>query len=184
MSNKSTPGLLAALICGLIAIGMVFGASLWVLAGIAGVLVYSLSYLLAQAWGSAVTVDRGESDRGESDRSETEPEGTQRGGTRVGNPRWTTGDMEVRQGSRVPIKVSVTNTSKLPLAWVLVEDLIPRDETAGNSAATNSAAGTGSGELSYRPPLEIEGARIGVFLLAPGAKRTLEYTISCRRRGY
>lgn len=128
---------------------MVFGASLWVLAGIAGVLIYSLSYLIAQTWGSAITIERTCGGR-ESD------------------------DLEVREGSKVPVAITIHNRSRWPLAWVLVEDLLPRDKTSPAQRESTS----------IRPPLELIGSRVGVFLLAPGAEQKLEYTIDCRRRGY
>jgi uncharacterized protein (DUF58 family) len=55
----------------------------------------------------------------------------------------------------------------LPVAWLLVEDLLPYS--------------------AYKLPptaLEIEGSRIEVMLLHGSETRTLSYRITCRRRGY
>lgn len=87
-------------------------------------------------------------------------------------------DLEIRIGSKVPMVVSVTNTGKLPVAWVLAEDLMPR-LTATQGEETDS-----SSELYRAAPLTIDGPRLAVLSLMPGQTKHIRYTIHCRRRGY
>lgn len=126
-----------AAICALLLSGMLFGASLWVLAAaVAGMLV-GVNYFLAKTWSQATVASR------EGD------------------------DLEVKRGSKIPVKVTLTNTSRIPVLWLLVEDLLPRGTTS-----------------SERPTLEIEGQRVQVILLWAGQSRTIEYSVKCTRRGY
>ncbi|MEL6108706.1 MAG: DUF58 domain-containing protein [Planctomycetota bacterium] len=67
----------------------------------------------------------------------------------------------------MPVRLTVTNTSRIPVFWVLVEDLVP------------------PWALLYEPPtLEIEGSRLRVLLLWPGESQDVEYNVTCNRRGY
>jgi uncharacterized protein (DUF58 family) len=67
----------------------------------------------------------------------------------------------------LPIEVKLTNRSRLPVLWLLVEDLLPRWATC------------------FDPPtLQVEGDRVQVLLLGAGETRSLTYEIKCNRRGY
>ncbi len=74
---------------------------------------------------------------------------------------------ELEIGECLEVVIDVTNRSWLPIGWIVVEDLLPRSAMAIRPVA-----------------LEIEGARIAVFLLRPGQTRQLSYRVICRRRGY
>lgn len=117
--------------------GMLFGAALWVLAAVAAGLLVGANYFLAKTWATATTAKR------------------------------LSPNDEVKIGSRVPVQLLVTNGSKIPVLWFLVEDLLPRMATDPQNRA-----------------LEIEGTRIAVMLLWPGQTRHLDYEILCHRRGY
>ncbi len=116
---------------------MLFGASLWVLAAIAGAMILVVNKFLANTWANSTIAVRSGADR------------------------------EVKIGSCIPVEIEITNTSRLPVFWLLVEDLLPRWATF------------------YDPPaLQVDGDRVRVMLLMPGAKRTLAYQIKCNQRGY
>jgi len=66
---------------------------------------------------------------------------------------------EVEVGDHVRVTVSVTNSGLLPLAWLLVEDLVI-------------------------PPMETEGRRGELAWLMPGGRVRLRYQLRCPRRGY
>jgi uncharacterized protein (DUF58 family) len=126
-----------AVIALLISLGMIFGSALWVLAGITGVLVLATSYGMSAIWADAATVSR------------------------------DGGDQEVKIGTQLPVRIKVTNSGKLPLLWVLVEDLLPRMHSRPNA-----------------PSIPYEGTRLGVFLIGSGKEIRLEYTVDLKRRGY
>ena len=70
-------------------------------------------------------------------------------------------------GDSVAVVVNIQNTGKLPIPWCLVEDLLPRRA------------------LIHEPPnLAVEGRRLQLSMLRPGAKQTLLYQLTCNRRGY
>ena len=77
------------------------------------------------------------------------------------------GDQELKIGSRLPIEITVTNTSRVPVLWLLVEDLLPKWIAFGDP-----------------PTIQVDGERIAVLLLMPGKTRTLKYELKCNRRGY
>lgn len=124
-------------VAALLLIGMVFGASLWVLAAIAAGLLIAANYFLAKTWAGATIA------------------------TRAG------GDVELKLGSRVPVEISLHNTAKIPVLWVLAEDLMPR-------WATDAA----------QPTLDIDGDRLGVLMLWPDETKKLSYEVKVYRRGY
>ncbi|QEG41739.1 DUF58 domain-containing protein [Roseimaritima ulvae] len=127
----------AAIVASLLLLGMLFGAALWLYAAYAAVGMLLANRLLAQAWSRSVTAVR------------------------------TAGMLEVEVGAVVPIEIEVRNTGRLPIVWMLAEDLLPRKA------------------LMYNPPaLEVEGERLQVFLLPPGASRFVRYRLRCNRRGY
>lgn len=86
---------------------MLFGASLWVLAGIVVMLLLAINSALARSWSQNTVA------------------------VRIG------GDVEVRVGSNIPICLEVTNNGKWPVGWLLVEDLVPRWAMAGRQSTMN-----------------------------------------------
>lgn len=124
-------------ICALLAAGMVFGASLWIIAAIAGGLLLAVNAWLTKSWSeSAVAARQGQ-------------------------------DSEVKIGATVPVEIAITNSSRVPILWLLVEDLLPRWAT-----------------FFDQPALEVEGDRVKVMLLWGGETRQVAYRICCHRRGY
>ncbi len=134
--SKPTFGVIAA-ICGLLLIGMLFGASLWVLAAIVAGMLLALNHFLAKTWSTKTFASR---------------EGA---------------DVEVKIGSQIAIKLSITNRSRIPVLWMLVEDLLPW-QARGDS----------------RPMLEVIGQRLQVLLLWGGETKSMQYDLVCKRRGY
>lgn len=126
-----------AVIAALLLAGMTFGASLWLLAAYAGVLMIGTGFWFASQWHGAAVAVRHD------------------------------GAVELEVGQSTDIVVDITNRSKLPIAWLLVEDLLPKAAFAQRS-----------------PALRIDGSRIEVFFLPAGQTRQLRYRITCQRRGY
>ncbi|MFG0262678.1 MAG: DUF58 domain-containing protein [Novipirellula sp. JB048] len=127
-------------ICALFLVGMLFGASLWVLAALAAAILVGVNRSLANHWTRCTVAVR------------------------------HSGDVEHRIGARIEVEVTVTNHSRLPVVWVLVEDLLPAP--AIQQAAVSTSA------------LTIEGDRIEVMMLWGGQSKSLRYRVRCRRRGY
>ena len=70
-------------------------------------------------------------------------------------------------GDSVAVVVNVQNTGNLPIPWVLLEDLLPREA------------------LFYDPPnLSVHGRRVQLAMLWGHERRSLLYQITCNRRGY
>src|SRR5439155_25221001 len=70
-------------------------------------------------------------------------------------------------GQTVAVVVKVRNTGRLPIAWVLMEDLLPRSA------------------LAFNPPsLGVKGSRLQVASLRRGARHSMLYQLQCNRRGY
>ncbi len=134
--NEPSPSFsIIAAISALLLCGMLFGASLWILAGIAAALVLLANKFLAETWSkSTIAVRSG-------------------------------ADSEVKLGSRILVEIEVTNTSRVPVFWVLVEDLLP-------------------GWATITETLAVDGDRINVLLLWAGQTKKLSYEIRCNRRGY
>jgi uncharacterized protein (DUF58 family) len=126
-----------AAICAILLAGMVFGASLWILVAIVAAMLVAINWYLAKTWAAATVAVR------------------------------SGGDQEVKIGSIVPVDISFTNTSRIPVLWLLVEDLLPRFATASDP-----------------PTLKVRGDRIRVMLLWGGETRKLHYEVTCHRRGY
>jgi uncharacterized repeat protein (TIGR01451 family) len=75
--------------------------------------------------------------------------------------------LEARVGDTVAVVVTIENHGSLPVAWVLLEDLLPRDA------------------ILYDPPwLKVAGRRVQLSMLAPKSKKQLLYQLTCNRRGY
>lgn len=78
------------------------------------------------------------------------------------------GNLEpVEAGSEVKIKVRLRNVGYWPVAWVLIEDLLPK------------------AALRQKPPrLRLKGKRLKLAMIGPGKSVTLKYTLLCDMRGY
>jgi uncharacterized protein (DUF58 family) len=74
---------------------------------------------------------------------------------------------QVEIGQKVALVVTLRNTSRWPILWLLVEDLLPPEA------------------LIHVPPrLVVEGARVRLWMLSAGGRRTLTYQVTPTRRGY
>ncbi len=70
-------------------------------------------------------------------------------------------------GETANVIVTVRNAGRLPVAWVLVEDLLPR------------------GALVHDPPnLQVRGRRVMLAMLRGESEKELTYQLTCHRRGY
>lgn len=118
-------------------IGLAFGASLWVLAAIVAASVILINRFLANTWTQCTVATR------------------------------TGGDKELEIGDSLSVEVTLTNTSRFPVFWVLAEDLVPHWAT-----------------IHTPPTLDVQGDRLKVLLMWPGKSRHLRYSIQCNRRGY
>ncbi len=73
----------------------------------------------------------------------------------------------VNIGDTVAVVVKVKNTGLLPVAWMLLEDLLPRHA------------------LLHSPPnLLVTGRRLQLAMLKSFGRKTLFYQLKCNRRGY
>ena len=128
---------LIAGICFVLLCGMLFGASLWILAAVAAGAVLYANKFMAQTWTRSVIATR------------------------------NAPDDELKVGDTMTVTVELTNTGRLPVFWVLAEDLLPRWTTTSDP-----------------PTLAVEGERTRVLMLWAGQSKTLAYSIQCNRRGY
>jgi uncharacterized repeat protein (TIGR01451 family) len=70
-------------------------------------------------------------------------------------------------GDNVAVVVTLRNTGRWPVAWVLLEDLLPRDA------------------LMFDPPrLRVGGRRVQLTMLRPAGRKTMLYQLTPTRRGY
>ncbi len=70
-------------------------------------------------------------------------------------------------GETISIVMQLSNRSRLPIPWLLIEDLLPRHA------------------LAFNPPsLGVRGRRIAVISLRAESTQTLTYQLDCNRRGY
>lgn len=70
-------------------------------------------------------------------------------------------------GDSVAVVVNVRNGGRLPVPWLLLEDLLPRRA------------------LIHDPPnLRVQGRRIKLAMLRPGGSGSILYQLQCNRRGY
>jgi uncharacterized protein (DUF58 family) len=121
----------------LLLLGMFFGASLWLYAAYAAIGMLGISRLLAEIWSRSPQAIRHR------------------------------GPLEAEIGTTIPIEIEIRNQGRLPIPWLLVEDLLPRRA------------------LMFQPPaLQVDGTRIRVMLLAARRSRLLAYRLTCNRRGY
>ncbi len=70
-------------------------------------------------------------------------------------------------GDTVPVMITLENAGWLPIAWVLIEDMLPRRA------------------ISYQPPsLAVKGSRTQLAMLRGHGRHTMLYQLRCNRRGY
>src|SRR5437667_1145469 len=70
-------------------------------------------------------------------------------------------------GDRITVDVTVQNTGALPVPWVLLEDLLPKQAVEQNP-----------------PRLRIKGKRIQIRMLRPQQQIIMHYQVRCQLRGY
>ncbi|WP_052031931.1 DUF58 domain-containing protein [Novipirellula maiorica] len=138
-SPKVSFGMVAG-ICAVLLVGMLFGASLWVLAAVAAAILVGVNWFLANSWTDSTIAVR------------------------------HSGNVEHKLGSVIDVEITLTNQSRLPILWILVEDLLPRPAIQTGAVSTSA--------------LEIEGDRVQVMMLWAGESKSLHYQVTCRRRGY
>jgi uncharacterized repeat protein (TIGR01451 family) len=74
---------------------------------------------------------------------------------------------DAEAGQTIACIVKLINRGRLPVAWVLVEDMLPR------------------AAISSKPPrIEVKGHRLAVAMLGPRGQRTLNYQLHFVMRGY
>jgi uncharacterized repeat protein (TIGR01451 family) len=72
----------------------------------------------------------------------------------------------VNVGDTVAVVITLNNVGRLPVAWALIEDLLPR-------------------RALYQPPsLQVKGQRIQLAMLRGRGRHTMFYQLQCNRRGY
>ncbi len=86
---------MAAAVAALLLVGMLFGASLWVLAAYAAFAIVGANLYLSKHWHQSLIAVRANS------------------------------PIECEVGKSITVRIEITNQSTLPVAWVLVEDLLP-----------------------------------------------------------
>ena len=70
-------------------------------------------------------------------------------------------------GDKVPVVMTIQNNNAMPVMWMLVEDLVPKDA------------------MVHKPPkIDIHGSRVAVVKLNGKAEYKMFYQIECNRRGY
>lgn len=70
-------------------------------------------------------------------------------------------------GDNVAVVITLKNTGRWPVAWVLLEDLLPRDA------------------LMFEPPrLRVGGRRVQLTMVRPAGRKTMLYQLTPTRRGY
>src|SRR5262245_35958578 len=67
----------------------------------------------------------------------------------------------------VDVTVAIENTGRLPVPWVLLEDMLPREAL-----------------FQRAPRLKVKGRRVQLRMIAGGGQTTLEYRLTCLMRGY
>jgi uncharacterized repeat protein (TIGR01451 family) len=74
---------------------------------------------------------------------------------------------DAEAGQTIAVNVTVRNRGRLPVAWVLIEDMLPR------------------GAIISRPPrIVVKGHRLAVAMLGPRRQKTLNYQLHFDMRGY
>src|SRR5262245_51662471 len=79
----------------------------------------------------------------------------------------TCSQLSAEVGQNVAVVVTLHNSGRWPVAWVLLEDLLPADA------------------LIFHPPrLRVGGRRMQLSMLRPAARKTMLYQLTPTRRGY
>src|SRR5262249_13193250 len=74
---------------------------------------------------------------------------------------------EAEVGQSIAVVITVQNRGGLPVAWALIEDMLPR------------------GAIVSRPPrMQVKGSRLAVSMLRPYGRKTLNYQLHFAMRGY
>jgi uncharacterized repeat protein (TIGR01451 family) len=90
-----------------------------------------------------------------------------RGGLNGVEVRRAVSATEVEAGERIEVTLTVQNTGRLPIPWVLFEDVLP------------------GFALAQRPPrLRVKGRRIQIRMLRGGEELDIRYKVECHRRGF
>jgi uncharacterized repeat protein (TIGR01451 family) len=75
--------------------------------------------------------------------------------------------LDANIGETVAVNITIENTGALPIAWLLVEDMLPRQA------------------LVYDPPsLRTSGKRLQLAMFQRRGRKTIYYQLQCNRRGY
>jgi uncharacterized protein (DUF58 family) len=74
---------------------------------------------------------------------------------------------QVSVGDKVAVVVTVDNRGKVPVPWMLLEDLLPRQAL-----------------IHSPPPLEVTGQRLQLVSFRSQGTKTILYQMKCNRRGY
>jgi uncharacterized protein (DUF58 family) len=77
------------------------------------------------------------------------------------------GGLAAEVGDQVVVTLKLHNRGWLPIPWVLLEDLLPRQALGPRF-----------------PRLKVKGKRLHVIMLRGGGEQTLRYTLECVARGY
>ena len=130
----------------------------------AGLLAYSMYVLLglliltrflARSWIGNLSATRSCTPARQSDSEEVDEEGRERHG------------LTAEIGDRVKVRVTVKNAGRLPVPWVLLEDMLSQEA------------------LDKRfPRLKVKGKRLRIAMVSAGGKVDLDYTVECLTRGY
>ena len=79
----------------------------------------------------------------------------------------TYGALTADVGEQVSVLVTIRNDSRMPIPWVLTEELLPKHA------------------LAYDPPnLALSGSQINLSMLWGKKRKSLLYQLTCNRRGY
>lgn len=81
-----------------------------------------------------------------------------------GERKWTHERLEI--GALTSVSCRIRNDGRLPITWMLIEDLVPEDQPG-----------------SVRPRLKVHGTRIDVVKIRPGESRQLIYQVEPVVRG-
>jgi uncharacterized protein (DUF58 family) len=76
-------------------------------------------------------------------------------------------DLTAEVGQRIWVRIVVRNAGRLPVPWILIEDLLPR-------AALDKRF----------PRLKVKGKRLHLAMIRAGGETELKYQIECLSRGY
>jgi uncharacterized protein (DUF58 family) len=86
-------------------------------------------------------------------------------------------------GQTFPVTITIKNDSWLPVPWVLMEDLLPKDKPVDDKSSEGKSTDGNSWALTSRLKV-IKGRRLRLCMLRPGKQVALQYTLELRMRGY